>query len=67
MVRPCSWTPHRFQVTGGGRTAYKHTRVKEYDKEVVNWERSVFRNHDAGDANLELRWTKKSWPERENR
>ena len=36
MVRPCSWTHHRFQVTGGGRTAYKHARVKEYDKEVVN-------------------------------
>ena len=58
MIRHCSWVLNRIQVKGDRRTACKHLRGKEHDKQVEQFVKvCLFRNSDADDAKLELRWT----------
>ena len=70
MIRHAAWILNRFQIKSDGRTAYRNTRNKDHDRELVLLgEICLFRNHDAHETKLELQMeeTNVCWQDREHR
>ena len=57
MVRHCAWIFDRLQIKSDGRTACRRMRDKDYELAQTG-EICIFRNHDADETQLELRWNK---------